>query len=562
MDPTPTPYAIPVDRFLFAPQELRDSFLIPVGALIALRIAVVPRSESATDTVPSKARLIPLNAVVQKLLAEFRTAIELPLGPKEFTSDTRHLEIWPCQEIMLVDTGAVELVFDIGLLSLSPIARAAIATILIHTHAQACAGLEGAALDDFLLHVDVRTNDEAFVLLKVPLSEPIHPLPSLLTIATTAMPAASYMDDTGDPRKRAAEVTVIGADASEHVASAILRDTAKLLGARPHKVVPIFYATNRLSEVDAETGVGYTSDRGNDVAFGVARVAIPISHRRGKLEQPRFPRIFHWLRNPEEHITMLNATPVAEADFYQYLNTGIAGATRDDILLFVHGYNTRFREAIQRAAQFANDISFPGATAVFSWPSVGTLPSYTVDENNAEWSILSVEAFLAALRQRSNAGAVHIFAHSMGNRPVIHALSRLASGTAVTFSEIVLAAPDMDADTLFKHAKLIRKIVTRLTLYASASDRPLYFSKKIHGYARAGTPSEAIDDVLDGFDAIDASNRAKFLSDNHTYVAEDPWVLHELHELLAYHLPAHKRHALRPREKGLGWVFRDDLVGE
>jgi esterase/lipase superfamily enzyme len=46
-------------------------------------------------------------------------------------------------------------------------------------------------------------------------------------------------------------------------------------------------------------------------------------------------------------------------------------SNRRAVLLYVHGFNTGFREAAQHAAQFYVDLNVPGATVLFSWPSRG-----------------------------------------------------------------------------------------------------------------------------------------------------------------------------------------------
>jgi esterase/lipase superfamily enzyme len=59
-----------------------------------------------------------------------------------------------------------------------------------------------------------------------------------------------------------------------------------------------------------------------------------------------------------------------------------------EALLFVHGFNVTFDDAVPRAAQISYDPAFGGPTIVFSWPSQGgMLPfDYRRDERNAELS--------------------------------------------------------------------------------------------------------------------------------------------------------------------------------
>jgi esterase/lipase superfamily enzyme len=55
-------------------------------------------------------------------------------------------------------------------------------------------------------------------------------------------------------------------------------------------------------------------------------------------------------------------------------------------LVFVHGYNTSFDNAIRRAGQLAYDLKFDGPVFLFSWPSRERLLSYITDGDSARLS--------------------------------------------------------------------------------------------------------------------------------------------------------------------------------
>src|SRR5437667_1157125 len=108
MDELATPYEIPADTFTYSPEDLRKSFLVQVGTLVALRISVAPRAGVVTGSAVQQPDTF---AIARRLLDQFRMAVEVPDRVDAKTS--RHIEIWPCQEIIFVDRGAVEIVFDI-----------------------------------------------------------------------------------------------------------------------------------------------------------------------------------------------------------------------------------------------------------------------------------------------------------------------------------------------------------------------------------------------------------------------------------------------------------------
>jgi len=73
------------------------------------------------------------------------------------------------------------------------------------------------------------------------------------------------------------------------------------------------------------------------------------------------------------------------------------GLDNPGILVFIHGYNSSFADAARRAAQLSYDLNFAGAPVLFSWPSRAEVIGYTVDEQNAEWSVSDMKTVLASL---------------------------------------------------------------------------------------------------------------------------------------------------------------------
>ena len=53
-----------------------------------------------------------------------------------------------------------------------------------------------------------------------------------------------------------------------------------------------------------------------------------------------------------------------------------------EVLVFVHGYNTNFSEAVLRVTQFVNDTGFKGVPILFSWASRGNTMDYVYDINS------------------------------------------------------------------------------------------------------------------------------------------------------------------------------------
>ena len=143
---------------------------------------------------------------------------------------------------------------------------------------------------------------------------------------------------------------------------------------------------------------------------------------------------------------------------------------------------------------------------LYSWPAKGRVRYYLADEANVIRTVPHFERFLGLIADRSGAMRVHLIAHSTGNRAVCDALKALSSKRMETqdvlLSHLVLAAPDIDAETFRELALALKKISNYVTLYASSRDKAIRASQKLHENPRAGAPPLVI---VPGIDSIDAS---------------------------------------------------------
>jgi esterase/lipase superfamily enzyme len=214
------------------------------------------------------------------------------------------------------------------------------------------------------------------------------------------------------------------------------------------------------------------------------------------------------------------------------------------ILVFIHGYNTGFADAALRAGQLAYDLKFGGATVLFSWPSRGSLLRYTADEEAAEWATPDMQDVLASLATLAPGTPIYVIAHSMGNRVFTRAFKELLvrdPGKGTAFKQVVLAAPDVDADVFRRElAPSILGHGPRVTLYASSNDRALADSRSIHGgYRRLGESGPDLV-VLQNLDTIDASGVSTEML-GHSYYGDSSTVMSDLIYVIRKSLPPQQR---------------------
>jgi len=149
--------------------------------------------------------------------------------------------------------------------------------------------------------------------------------------------------------------------------------------------------------------------------------------------------------------------------------------------------------------------------------------------------------------EHSGADNLYLVGHSMGNRGLTRALAALVQerpDLRGRFREIILAAPDIDAD-VFRNdlAPALVQAGRHVTLYASTKDLALKASKEVHGYPRAGDAGDGIL-VMNGIDTIDASN----VDDSilaHSYFVESVPVIRDIADMLRRRLTVTQRTALK-----------------
>ena len=323
-------------------------------------------------------------------------------------------------------------------------------------------------------------------------------------------------------------------------------------------VVRVLYATDRNRTSEVESAEMFGNDRGI-LSFGYCDVSIPRGHRIGELESPSIWRL-EFREDPAKHVVLLNTVIRSKDEFFEDLAARVRASVKSSAFLFVHGYNVTFEDAAKRTAQISYDLSFDGVPVFYSWPSQGTTPAYTFDEQNIEWAQANLKNFLEDFFERSDAQNVYLIAHSMGNRALTRAVASLLTDKPIIRSrlkEVILAAPDIDAE-VFKRdiVPALTKTDSPVTLYASSEDLALAASKQVHGYPRAGDSGQGLV-VVPGIETIDATHVDTGLL-GHSYFAETRSIIDDMYYLIRYSHRADQRFGLRRVDAQVGryWEFK------
>jgi esterase/lipase superfamily enzyme len=310
----------------------------------------------------------------------------------------------------------------------------------------------------------------------------------------------------------------------------------------------VFYATDRKRGPSAP--LSFAGEPGAGLSYGHSDVTIPRAHEMGELEGPSIWRLEFSL-DAAKHIVMGPLVDKNERLFLSEVRDVVKKSMKHECLIFVHGFNVPFDDAIRRTAQIKYDIGFDGAAMLFSWPSQGSpLPSsYRKDERNATLSADSLHRLLLLLGSNVPGVTIHIITHSMGSRVVAGALEQISAETHAAsrkpIGEVAFLAPDIDAERFRRAAAKLTGSAARLTLYASDKDEALLLSEQNAGYKRAGQAGSDLV-IVPGIDTIDATQvETATLGLRHLYYADNSTILSDLFQLLRGLSPTDRSARLR-----------------
>ena len=207
--------------------------------------------------------------------------------------------------------------------------------------------------------------------------------------------------------------------------------------------VNLLVTTTRAPVLDPP-GVIFGGARGKGLDFADITVSIPPGHIPGDVEWPGQPP-----GDPEHDFVTLRVDRINLAEAKATFNNRVAHTPGRKVLIFVHGYNTRFEEAVYRFAQIVHDADVNVAPILFTWPSGGNVADYVYDRDSAMYSRDAFETVLASLVANPNVGAISILAHSMGNYLTVETLRQMAirdHGLPSKITNVMLASPDIDVD--------------------------------------------------------------------------------------------------------------------
>jgi len=242
--------------------------------------------------------------------------------------------------------------------------------------------------------------------------------------------------------------------------------------------VHLLAATTRAPSEDKS--ILFSGERGTDLKVDAITVSIPPEANRtvGQVQWPaRLPA------NPLKEFSTVSVRPMlSKADDEAWVKQHMPKSRR--ALVFVHGFNNRYEDAVYRFAQIVHDSGADVVPVVFTWPSRASIFDYNYDKESTNYSRDALEDLLRRIVADKSISEVTVMAHSMGTWLAVEALRQMAIRDGKTLPKIknvILASPDLDVDVFSRQFRSLGKNPPHFTLFVSQDDRALSVSRRISG---------------------------------------------------------------------------------
>jgi esterase/lipase superfamily enzyme len=246
--------------------------------------------------------------------------------------------------------------------------------------------------------------------------------------------------------------------------------------------VMVLAATTRQRSI-ADAGEMFSGQRARDVSYAAVTVSIPpdTSRKIGEIQWPESVP-----GDPHRNFVTVAANYLDKQELSAAVSAAAKQTGRSKVLVFVHGFNNRFDDAVYRFAQIVHDANAAGIPVLFTWPSRGELKlrAYTYDRESANYSRDAFEQLLLTLAANPNVKEINVVAHSMGNWVTLEALRGMsirAGKIGAKIKNVMLIAPDVDVDVFRTQIERMGTSRPRFALFVSQDDNALALSQIIWG---------------------------------------------------------------------------------
>jgi len=230
-------------------------------------------------------------------------------------------------------------------------------------------------------------------------------------------------------------------------------------------------------------GEGTTGPRGVRVLVRFPGTPLPFDVRGGQ---------------PVTEPAAARAYDASAAAVRAELAGGLAARGTRDILLYVHGFNSRFHDTMATLARIRAETGRDALPVAFSWPAGNPgLFAYFKDRESGAFSVFHLKKTLRLLASVPGMRRIHVVAHSRGSQVVTTALREMviaerAAGRdprrSLGIENLILAAPDLDFSVVRQRliAEQFGPAFGRITVYINPGDSALGLAQVLLAGVRFG----------------------------------------------------------------------------
>ncbi|KAA0693276.1 alpha/beta fold hydrolase [Neorhizobium sp. P12A] len=298
--------------------------------------------------------------------------------------------------------------------------------------------------------------------------------------------------------------------------------------------VTMLVATTRKPSEDP--GKLFSGDRGTAISLNSVDVSGPPDWTRkiGEVQWPsRMPP------NPQKEFAVTQVTKVQSesqaVDWYRKNRNA-----KHQVIIFVHGFNNTYADAVFRLAQIVHDSGTDAAPILFTWPSRGRVFDYLYDKESANYSRRALEDLILQAAKSPDISDITILAHSMGGWLAAEALRGVAmreKSIPSKVKNVVLASPDIDIDVFRRQFTEMGRKRPHFVILTSTRDKALGVSGWLSGGVNrlGGSDLGPYVPLLDelGVSVIDTSAIATKDPLGHNAFADSPEIVRLLGRRLA-----------------------------
>lgn len=231
---------------------------------------------------------------------------------------------------------------------------------------------------------------------------------------------------------------------------------------------------------DPSNPFALSTDRSLQLNYGMHNVSIPTHHQPGQIEWPdQMPP------DPAYHFVTTERATLERQQFLSELGSRTRANGKGRVMVFVHGYNMRYQEAVYWLGQIAHDSGYQGSPVLFAWPSRGQAPLYVADRESVTYSRDYFENFLREIAALPEVREIDVLAHSMGTLLTVETLRQASLKGDNSFGgklrDVILAAPDIDVNVFRTQLEVIGRLPRPMTVLVSGDDKALGLSKILDG---------------------------------------------------------------------------------